>query len=64
MKVTINRDRCIAAGQCVMNAPHTFDQDEEDGIVILLQDSPPAEQEKAVRQAARLCPAEAITIED
>lgn len=63
MRVTIDKGRCIAAGQCVLNAPHTFDQREEDGIVILLQENPPPEQAESTRRAARLCPAEAIRIQ-
>lgn len=35
MKFTVDRDRCIGAGNCVMNAPELFDQD-DDGIVVLL----------------------------
>lgn len=64
MRVTIDKSRCIAAGQCVLNAPFLFDQGEEDGIVILLKDEPAPEQEEHARRAARLCPAEAIKIHD
>jgi ferredoxin len=60
--VTIDDKRCIAAGQCVLNAPQVFDQREEDGIVELLDDDPPPEQYAATRLAARLCPAEVITL--
>jgi ferredoxin len=38
MRFTVDRDRCIGAGNCVMNAPDLFDQD-DDGLVVLL---PPA----------------------
>lgn len=62
MKVAINRTKCIAAGQCVMKSPFVFDQDEEDGIVLLLTDSPAPEHEKATRLAAKVCPAAAIEI--
>ncbi|MBP0495886.1 ferredoxin [Pararoseomonas indoligenes] len=64
MRVTIDKSRCIAAGQCVLNAPFVFDQGEEDGIVILLKEDPPPEQEEHTRRAARLCPAEAIKLHD
>jgi ferredoxin len=64
MKVSIDTDKCIAAGQCVLNAPDVFDQRDEDGIVILLNPSPSPELAEDVRQAAALCPALAITIED
>ena len=64
MKVSIDTDKCIAAGQCVLNAPDVFDQRDEDGIVILRSPSPPAEQAESVREAAALCPSLAITVED
>lgn len=64
MKVTIDQDKCIASGQCVLNAPDVFDQREEDGIVVLLADNPPAEQAEDVKQAAALCPALAILVEE
>jgi ferredoxin len=64
MKVTIDTDRCIAAGQCVLSAPEVFDQREEDGLVVLLNPSPSADVAVDVKQAATLCPALAITVED
>jgi ferredoxin len=64
MKVTIDTDRCIAAGQCVLSAPDVFDQREEDGLVLLLNPSPSADVAVDVKQAATLCPALAITVED
>jgi ferredoxin len=64
MKVTIDTDRCIAAGQCVLSAPDVFDQREEDGLVVLLNPSPSADVAVDVKQAAALCPALAITVED
>jgi ferredoxin len=64
MRITVNRSRCIAAGQCVLKAPHVFDQDEQDGIVILLSENPAPEFRDAARLAARVCPSEAITIHD
>lgn len=64
MKVTVHEDRCVAAGQCVAVAAAVFDQRDEDGIVVLLHDHPAAEQAEDVRQAAVVCPAMAITVED
>jgi ferredoxin len=64
MMVIIDQDRCVASGQCVMAAGEVFDQRDEDGIVVLLNDNPPAEQADDVRQAAAVCPALAITIEE
>jgi ferredoxin len=62
-KVRVDEHKCIGAGQCVLRAPKVFDQ-REDGIVVLLDATPPAELHAGARQAADLCPAEAITIEE
>jgi ferredoxin len=63
MRVTIDTERCISAGQCVLSAPDVFDQREDDGIVVLVNPSPPDELATDVKQAAALCPALAITVE-
>jgi ferredoxin len=62
MRVTVDQDRCIGSGQCVLAAAGVFDQRDEDGIVVLLNDDPPAELREDVRKAAALCPAMAITV--
>jgi ferredoxin len=64
MKVTVDQNKCIASGQCVLTVPDVFDQREEDGIVVLLNPNPPAGLAEDVKQAAALCPARAITVED
>ena len=64
MKVMIDTDKCISAGQCVLTAPEVFDQRDEDGLVVLLTPSPPAELADGVKRAAALCPALAITVQD
>ena len=53
----------IGAGQCVLRAPRIFDQ-RDDGMVILLDDSPAPELHAAAHKAADLCPSQAITIEE
>ena len=62
--VRIDKSKCVGAGRCVSEAPTVFDQDEDDGIVILLQEHPPAELTDKARKAAKLCPALAIEVED
>ncbi|MEY3664892.1 MAG: hypothetical protein RLZZ153_1074 [Pseudomonadota bacterium] len=64
MKVHIDEHRCIGAGQCVWVAPQVFDQRESDGIVVLLQPEPAADAHDFAREAAAICPARAIRIED
>ncbi len=44
MKVTVDQDKCVSSGQCVLNAGEVFDQRDDDGVVVLLTDSPPPEQ--------------------
>ena len=64
MKLSVNQSRCIGAGQCVLKAPMVFDQQEEDGLVILLQEHPAPEHQASARVAARVCPAEVIAIHE
>ena len=61
LKITVDRDRCIGAGQCVLNAPDLFDQDDE-GTVVVLDEQPSADQESAARAAEHACPARVITL--
>ncbi|MBN6042084.1 ferredoxin [Amycolatopsis sp. 195334CR] len=64
MKVLVDEARCVGAGTCVMAAEQVFDQRDEDGIVVLLDDAPPPDAHDAVREAAMLCPAAAILLEE
>jgi ferredoxin len=64
MKITIDPDVCIGAGQCVLSAGAVFDQDEDTGLVVLLDASPPEELANRVREAAAVCPARAISLDE
>jgi ferredoxin len=64
MKVIIDEDKCVGSGQCVLAAGDVFDQRDEDGIVVLLDEHPSPDRLVDVRQAAAVCPALAITVED
>jgi len=63
MKIIVENEKCIAAGQCVLSAPDVFDQNEEDGIVILLAENPSDDLTDNVEEAAALCPGRAIRLE-
>ncbi|MER7014448.1 ferredoxin [Saccharopolyspora sp. NPDC000359] len=64
MKVTVDQEKCVGSGQCVLTAESVFDQRDEDGLVVLLNATPPAKLADDVRHAAEMCPAAAITVED
>ena len=64
MRVTVDRDKCVASGQCVLTAADVFDQGDDDGLVLLLNDHPSAERWADVKQAAALCPALAISVDE
>ena len=63
MKVRADRDVCIQAGNCVMVADAVFDQDDDGIVMVLVDDIPDDEQDKA-REAVKLCPSQALTIVD
>jgi ferredoxin len=60
MKVRVDKDKCVGGGQCVMMCAEVFDQGDEDGLVILLQESPDESLHDGVRAAVLACPASAI----
>jgi ferredoxin len=61
MKIEVNIPACVGAGQCALVAGELFDQD-DDGIVVVLDDSPDDTQLESARKAAALCPARAIAL--
>ncbi|MFI8792096.1 ferredoxin [Streptomyces sp. NPDC055105] len=64
MKIHIDETKCVGGGQCVLAAPDVFDQRDDDGIAFLLIENPGAELDEQVREAARLCPALAIEVDE
>jgi ferredoxin len=64
MKIVLDQDKCVASGQCVLAAPDVFDQRDADGIAVLLREEPAGQDAEAVQDAARICPAAAIRIEE
>lgn len=64
MKITVDEEKCCAGGQCVLAAPELFDQRDEDGVVVLLEPNPAPELHEGAREAAQICPAAAIAVEE
>lgn len=63
MRISIDQDKCIASGACVIAAPAVFAQD-EDGLVIVLEPNPGPELQEQANEAIRACPAAVIWIEE
>ncbi|RPH44422.1 MAG: ferredoxin [Burkholderiales bacterium] len=64
VRIVVDEHRCVGAGQCAWVAPKVFDQRAADGVVVLLQPRPGPDELPYAREAAQLCPARAIRIED
>jgi ferredoxin len=64
MRVSVAEQMCVSSGQCALTAPSVFDQRDDDGVVVLITADPPTADVDNVREAAMLCPAEAISIDE
>lgn len=64
LRIVADLDVCIGAGVCVMTAPKVFDQGDDDGLVRLLVDPVPHDQQAAARDAVELCPSGALSLEE
>ncbi|ARX87029.1 MULTISPECIES: ferredoxin [Streptomyces] len=62
LKIVADHANCVGAGLCALNAPELFDQDENDGIVRVLVDTPSPDQYDLADAAIQSCPAQAISL--
>ncbi|MEU9115075.1 ferredoxin [Streptomyces sp. NPDC048483] len=63
MRIAIDQDSCIGAGQCALTAPGVFTQD-DDGFSQVLPGREDGAGDPLAREAARACPVQAITLTD
>ncbi|OXM73783.1 MULTISPECIES: ferredoxin [Amycolatopsis] len=63
MRIVADTDLCIGAGQCVLTEPEVFDQD-DDGTVVVLVEHPEGAQLDSAREAVKLCPAMALSLQE
>lgn len=63
MKIVVDYDLCEANARCMEVAPDIFKVDEEDNLHILVE-SPGEERRAAVEEAVRLCPRQALSIQE
>jgi ferredoxin len=57
--ITVDRDRCVGSGLCVVYAPGTFSHDDEAKAVVVDLAGDTAD---LIRTAAEVCPADAIKV--
>ena len=62
-KVVVDFDKCESNALCMGVAPEVFEVREDDFLYVL-QEEPPDELRDKCNEAARVCPKQAITIED
>jgi ferredoxin len=63
MKVVVDFDRCESNAVCMGIAPEVFEVRDDDFLYVL-QEHPPEEMRPKIEEAVRLCPKQAISIED
>ncbi len=61
MKVRVDRDVCVAIGNCVAIAPSVFKIDSANKAVVMKVNSV---SEEKILSAAKSCPVDAIIVED
>ena len=62
MKVVVDYDLCESNAICMAVAPEIFEVRDDDFLYVL-NETPSADQEAKVREAAERCPKQAISIE-
>ena len=62
MRVAADRDVCIGSGNCVFTAPAVFDQDDDEGLVVLLTPEVDPGDAEPVRDAVARCPSGALRV--
>lgn len=63
MRVSANSETCAVSSLCVYRVPQVFDQDKEEGTVVVIDPQPPAELHEAVLSAERACPTRSIRVD-
>jgi ferredoxin len=63
MKVVVDYDLCESNAVCMGIAPEVFEVRDDDFLYVL-QENPPEELREKVEEAVRMCPKQAISLED
>ncbi len=62
MRVRVDEDACVGDGSCVSICPEIFEMDGE--VAKIKMDEVPEELKASCKEAADVCPVEAIIIEE
>ncbi|WP_091295119.1 ferredoxin [Amycolatopsis sp. cg5] len=62
MRILYDRERCVGTGSCVFAEPAVFDQDEDDGRLVVLDENPDEDYRQGVLDAIAVCPVAAIEL--
>jgi ferredoxin len=60
-EVTVDRERCLGSGMCIVYAPGTFAHDAEAKAVVV---NPSGDPLDAIRNAVEACPTSALHIDE
>ena len=58
-----DRAQCVGAGMCVLTAPDLFEQDDEQGLVVVLKDVVDVSAVAAAQAAVDACPSGALSLQ-
>ena len=64
MFATVDKDACIGCGACPDICPEIFKMEVDDGLAEAYKNPVPSELEESAKEAAEVCPTEAIHLED
>ena len=64
VKIAADREICTGAGMCALTAPGLFEQDDQQGLVVVRSQPLTPEEVDAARKAVGLCPSGALSLED
>jgi ferredoxin len=63
MRVIVDFDKCKSNALCMGEAPEVFEV-RDDGYLYILDETPDESLRDKVEAAVRMCPTEAVTLED
>jgi ferredoxin len=64
VRIVADRDVCVGAGMCALTTPELFDQDVDEGLVVVKSEYVEGEQLEAAREAVGHCPSGALSLKE